>query len=252
MKLSPATVYLWFTFVEDIQDEKLLSEYRRLLPASELEKLERYRFDKHRKRYLVGRALIRTILSRCTGLEAKQIAFSREDQGRPFLLPFGTSPPPEFNISYTDGLVAAAQSLECRVGIDVENSSREIDCLEIAERYFSSAEYTELEQLPEPLLKERFFELWTLKEAYVKAQGRGLHIPLDEVSFHLRNANSDPAKSTSVVTDDGRQWQFRTLKPSDRHKAALCVRRRAMSPLRVISKKTIPLIAEDDFTMYTD
>ena len=252
MNLSPATVYLWFTFVEDIQDEKLLSEYRRLLPASELEKLERYRFDKHRKRYLVGRALIRTILSRCTGLVPKQITFSRGDYGRPFLLPFGTSPPPEFNLSYTDGLVAAALSLECRVGIDVENTSREIDCLEIAERYFSTAEYMELQQLPKPLLKERFFELWTLKEAYVKAQGGGLHTPLDEVSFHLRDANNDPVKSTYVVTDDGRQWQFRTLKPSDRHKASFCVRRNAESPLRVISKKTIPLIAEDDFIMYKD
>ena len=133
--------------------------------------------------------------------------------------------------------------------IDVENTSREIDCLEIAERYFSSAEYMELEQLPEPLLKERFFELWTLKEAYVKAQGRGLHIPLDEVSFHLRDANDDPAKSTSVVTDDGRQWQFRTLKPSDRHKASLCIGQETDIPLRVVSKKSIPLLSEHDFNM---
>lgn len=244
MDLSPETIYLWFSFVEEVQDEKLMADYMSLLPAGELEKLKRYRFDKHRKQYLVGRALIRTILSRCTELAPSKIDFVREDNGRPYLAESGKNSPPQFNLSYTDGLVAVAVTQESRVGIDVENTSREIDCLEIAERYFSPAEYKELEQLPEPLLKQRFFEFWTLKEAYVKAHGRGLNIPLDEISFHLHKKNKDYTTSTSIVTDDGRQWQFRTLKPSNLHRASFCIQD-AEIPFKVKSKKVIPLLEED-------
>jgi len=244
MKLSPATVYLWFTFVEEIQDKLLLAEYKNLLPEEELEKLRRFRFVTHKRRYLVGRALIRTILSRCTGLVPKDLVFSREEHGRPYLLHSGKSPPPQFSISYTDGLVGVALTLESRVGIDVENTRREIDCLAIAESYFSPDEHKELTLLSEPQLKERFFELWTLKEAYVKAHGSGLHIPLDEVRFHLREKKKEQSKATSMVTDDERQWQFETFKPSEEQRAALCVHQDFQIPFKVISKKAIPLESE--------
>ncbi len=249
MKLSPATVYLWFSFVEDIQDEQLLAEYQNLLPREELDRLGRFRFDTHKKRYLVGRALIRTILSRCTGLDPKQIVLSREEYGRPYLLYSGRNPPPQFSLSYTDGLVGVALTIECRVGIDVENTSRELDCLEIAENYFSPAEYRELKQLSESPLKRRFFELWTLKEAYVKAQGSGLYLPLDEVSFLLGEENTNPSKVISLMTDEGKQWQFGTCRPSEQHRAAFCVCQDTQIPLQVICTRAIPLVSEDDLTL---
>ena len=249
MKLSPATVYLWFTFVEEIHNKLLLAEYKNLLPEEELERLSRFRFHAHKQRYLVGRALIRTILSRYTGLDPKQVVFSREEHGRPYLLRSWKSPLPQFSLSYTDGLVGVALTLESRVGIDVENTSREIDCLAIAESYFSSDEHKELKLLSEPLLKKRFFRLWTLKEAYVKAQGSGLSIPLNEASFHLREKNKEQSKATSMVADDGRHWQFETFKPSEGHRAAFCVCQDFQIPFKVISTKVIPLESEKDFAL---
>ena len=252
MKLSPATVYLWFTFVEEIQDNKLMAEYRRLLPAAELKKLERYRFDRHKKRYLVGRALIRTILSSRTGVAPAQIMLAREAHGRPYLPPSGQGPALQFNLSYTDGLVAAALVAEGRIGVDVEYRSRNTDCLEIAQRYFSPSEYTELQQLPEIQMKERFFELWTLKEAYVKARGLGLNLALDKVNFNFSDNSSDQITVASPTMSKGKCWHLRLLNPSPEHKAALCVGQETDAPLKLISKKTIPLAAEDDFTMYLD
>lgn len=250
MKLPPATVYLWFTFVEEIHDKRLLAEYKNLLPEEELEKLSRFRLHSHKQRYLVGRALIRTILSRYIGLDPQQIVFSREEHGRPYLLRSWKSPSPQFSLSYTDGLVGVALTLESRVGIDVENIRREIDCLAIAESYFSPDEHKELKLLSEPQLKKRFFELWTLKEAYGKAQGRGLRMPLDEVSFHLRKKSKEQLKATSMVADDGRQWQFETFKPSEEHRAAFFVCQDLQIPFKVISTKAIPLESEKDVALF--
>ena len=247
MEISPATAYLWFSFLEEIQDEKLIAEYRRLLPSSERDKLGRYRFDRHKKRYLVGRALIRTVLSNCTGVAPDQITLARETHGRPYLALSGQDQPLQFSLSYTDGLVAAAVVAEGRVGIDVEYISRDTDCLEIAHKYFSPCEYTELEQLPEIQMKERFFELWTLKEAYVKAQGLGLSLALNEVNFNFSDNHSDQITLTSATMSEEKYWQVRLLNPSLEHKAALCVCQPTEAPLKLISKKTIPLVAEKDF-----
>ena len=242
-------MYLWFTFLEDIQDQKLLAEYRSLLPATELQRLERYRFDKHRKQYLVGRALIRTILSRCTALAPSKIDITREDNGRPYLLKSGKDSPPQFNLSYTDGLVAVAVTLESRVGIDVENTSRETDCLEIAERYFSPDEYKELVQLPVPLLKQRFFEFWTLKEAYLKARGLGLNAPLAEASFAIGNNDSVTMNPTPMTMADDGDWHLRMLKPGPEHTAAFCVSQDSAIPMGLKIKKAIPLESEEDLTI---
>ena len=78
MDLPSNTVSLWFAFIDEIKDVQLLMAYRTLLPGDEVEKLEKYRFDTHKKRYLVGRALLRTVLSRYTEIEPAQIKLERE------------------------------------------------------------------------------------------------------------------------------------------------------------------------------
>ncbi len=252
MEIYPATAYLWFSFLEEIQDEKLIAEYRRLLPSSERDKLGRYRFDRHKKRYLVGRALIRTVLSSCTGVAPDQITLAREAHGRPYLALSSQDQPLQFSLSYTDGLVAAAVVAEGRVGIDVEYISRNADCLEIAHKYFSPSEYTELQQLPDIQMKERFFELWTLKEAYMKACGLGLSLPLDEVSFTFPPKSAGPTEPASILMKDDESWQLRLLSPSNLHKAALCVCHNDDIPTKMIIKKTVPLVTEETFTMPED
>lgn len=252
MNISRETVYLWFTFLEDIQDEKLLAEYRCLLPEKEQQKLERYRFDNHKKRYLVGRALIRSILSRCTGVPPDLIIFAREAHGRPYLKHCGQKPPLQFNLSYTEGLVAFALVSEKRVGIDVEYISAEFDFLEIADKHFSASEIKELTQLPLPLLKDRFYQYWTLKEAYLKARGLGLNAPLDKVSFALGNNNSVRMNRTSItMTDDG-DWHLRIVKPGPEHTAAICVSQNTVSPIVMEIKKATPLVTEEDLNICAD
>ena len=246
LNLSSSSLAIWLVFVEEIQDEQLLLAYKELLPEDELAVHDTFRFELHKKRYLVGRVLARTMIARYTGLAPSQILFSRESQGRPFLLQSGNNPTLQFSVSYTDGLVGIGFTLNRYIGFDLENTNKEIDCLEIAKNYFSAAEYKELKQLSNPLLKKRFFQLWTLKEAYGKAEGRGLQIPLDEMSFHHRANDQKGATHFTLRSNDGKRWQFGSCRPDKQYWAAFCVNQDSRSPLAVKCTKTIPLIDQSD------
>ena len=91
-----------------------------------------------------------------------------------------------FNLSHTDGLVVCLVAVEREIGVDVEHTARAGSVgIEIAERFSSPSEVAELRSLPFADQRSRFFDYWTLKEAYIKARGLGLHLPLDQFSFHL-------------------------------------------------------------------
>jgi 4'-phosphopantetheinyl transferase len=151
-----------------------------------------------------------------------------------------------FNLSYTDGLVAAVLISGKRIGLDIENISRQIDCLNIARNYFSTAEYQELNDLSGPRRNMRFFEFWTLKEAYMKARGLGLNLALDEVSFASSDNTMGPA---FILTRDGHIWNFRLLNLSVMHKAAMCIGAASRSEIRIRYKKVVPLVWEEEFIM---
>lgn len=249
MKLTPDSALLCFTFVDEIQDDKLLTDYQSMLPADELDRLGKFRFAIHKKRYLVGRALLRTTLSNYLGIGPDLISFSREPYGRPFLPQYQQNDNPQFSLSYTDGLVAVVLTSGAQVGVDVENTDRQIDCLDIAHKYFSEAEYKELKRLSRPRRNVRFFEFWTQKEAYMKARGLGLNLALDEVSFASSENTMELVESTSILTRDGHHWQFRLLNPSDMHTAAVCICTASKSSITMRYKKVIPLVRDDDLIM---
>ena len=223
MIIRPKTIYIWFAFPDEIQDKKLLAEYLTILPSSELEQLNKYHHISHQHRFLIGRVLTRTILSSCTGISPESLIFSRNPYGRPSLQQSDHSSSIRFNLSYTEGLVAFALVSGQEVGIDVENTSADLDCLGIAEQYFSRSELNELVHLPQELLKERFFEFWTLKESYLKAKGLGLSVPLNIFSFSLCTHDSDRITISPLPTKKSEFWQFKLLDPSPNHKAALSV-----------------------------
>jgi 4'-phosphopantetheinyl transferase len=246
MDLSPDTALLCFTFVDEITDDKLLVEYENMLPVEEYHKLGTFRFAEHRKRYLVGRALLRTTLAKCVGIGPALITFSRGSHGRPFLPQSQHSGNLQFNLSYTDGLAAVVMIANKQIGVDIEHTGRQIDCLDIARSYFTTEEYQELKSLSEPRRRIRFFELWTQKEAYIKARGLGLHLALDEVNL----ASSDNATGLPLVLNkDGHYWQFRLLNPSVMHQAAVCIGAESKREIGIDCKKTVPLIGEDPFIM---
>jgi 4'-phosphopantetheinyl transferase len=208
-----------------------LPSLRAVLSADEHAREQRYRMPGDRERFVVGRGLARHLLGQLLALSPSDVAFDVEPHGRPTLASAHRRDL-GFNVSHTPGLVAVAVSATRELGIDVEDTARALTH-DIPGRFFTPAEVRELHTHPPDAQASVFFDVWTLKEAYIKARGLGLAIPLDQFSFHL--APPQPP----VLTLDPRQpdtadgWQFHLASPTTRHRLALAVRGHRATTLTV-------------------
>ena len=120
--------------------------------------------------------------------------------------------PVRFNLTHSYGLALYAFAINRDLGIDVEKNRAEFASKEIAERYFSAAEQRELSQLPTEMHTDAFFLCWTRKEAYVKAHGDGLQIPLDSFDVSLT-----PGKPEILRSADQQRWSMRSFSPASQY-----------------------------------
>jgi 4'-phosphopantetheinyl transferase len=247
LMLRPNDIHIWFAFQDEILEDSLLLAYIDLMSPDEGEQQQRFYFAKHRHQYLVSRALVRTTLSRYTGIDPRDLYFFKNDYGRPEIIFKGTTIPLRFNLSHTDGLIACAVVLKDDIGMDVEKIDRRGIDLECADRYFSQKEVSDLHQVQEKSKRERFFDYWTLKESYIKARGMGLSIPLDQFSFHVSEHKPLRISFHPELYDNPSQWQFYLFKPTPNHRAALSVRSNNEDVFQLSIKKVVPLLGEETF-----
>lgn len=157
-------------------------EFARLLNCVSEEKRERIlRFHRSEdaQRTLLGDVLSRYALCKRFNLQNKDLVFGVNEYGKPLLPGFQDA---HFNISHSGPWVVCAVD-DKPVGIDVE-IIKPMD-FKIAERFFSKDEYHSLMDQPEEMKLNYFYRLWTLKESYIKAEGKGLSIPLDSFSISI-------------------------------------------------------------------
>jgi 4'-phosphopantetheinyl transferase len=229
--LGPGEVHLWYVLYESIQDPRLLAGYQALMSEAERERHDRFVFARDRHQFLVTRALVRTTLSRYAPIAPADWRFVCNEYGKPRIEPgqgheSDTWPRLSFNLSNTRGVIACALTADCdEIGVDVEDTSRAGETIEIADRFFSPVEVEALRALPAAHQRQRFFAYWTLKEAYIKARGMGLSIPLDQFSFHLEGDEDIGISFDPRLGDDPGQWQFELYRASERHLMALALRR---------------------------
>ena len=181
-----------------------------LLSSGEREVWQRALSADYRSQYLATRVLARRALGHALGAPPESLAFTRTPAGRPELAP---PSPLRFNLSNTEGLVVCLLSAHHEVGVDVERESRGAKLLQLAPTVFSAAEQRDLQALAPKLRERRAVVLWALKEAYLKARGKGLSLPLDRFSFGFDGSGDVPARfevDASLLDDAGR-WQFHTL-----------------------------------------
>jgi 4'-phosphopantetheinyl transferase len=202
-----------------------LEQYRTWLSRNELDRMARLVFDRDRRRFLITRALVRTMLSRYARVAPAEWRFIANVHGRPeiFDRPSG-APDLRFNLSHTDGLIACAVTIGREVGIDVEHIERRLTH-DVPGRFFAPREVADLRALPEPEQRNVFFEYWTLKEAYSKARGFGLALPLGDFAFKLRPPAAPQIAFEPALKDDPATWQFYQDSPTPKHRLGLAVRR---------------------------
>ena len=197
-----------------------------LLSEDERDRYARFRFPEDREIFLVAHALSRVHLARVLGCHPAALSFQVSERGRPELAgPEATREPRvRFNLSHTHGLVASALTLEDDVGIDVERLDRNVELLAVGSRVFSARELEALHALPSAAQRARFFSLWTLKEAYVKAIGKGLSWPLQAISFNPEQADPVPVHFGAEADDQPDAWCFRRFATGPQHVLAVALR----------------------------
>jgi 4'-phosphopantetheinyl transferase len=210
-----------------------------LMTDAERGRHDRYRFERNRLEYRVTRALCRTILGRYLGRAPASLEFSLGERGKPALIPLPGEEPLAFNLSNTDGLVACLVARHHEVGVDIEPLDRRVDCRGVAHRYFSTSETAALFALPESAQARRFLDLWTLKEAYIKACGGGLAIPLDHFSFRPEQRPISICFAPERE-DNPAHWQFASFELAPHHLGAIAIRHGEANDLRLVFRDLLP------------
>ena len=181
--LRDGVVYVWEGRLD--AHATVTASARALLSARERARADRFVYDRHRRRYTVAQALLRRALGRLTGTRPERIRFSHGKHGKPYL-----GDGPSFNQSHSGERIMIAMSNEGRLGVDIEKVRTVRLMAELAEKHFARDEVTLLRATPARDRQAMFFRLWTHKEAFTKALGVGLTIP-------LRSFSVDPAHRTT-------------------------------------------------------
>lgn len=182
-----------------------------LLSTGERARGARFRFAHDHRQHVLLSALGRRALAHAVGGDdalARSIVFSTGERGRPEV----ASPAPltglRFNLSKTAGLVVCAVTEAADIGVDVENLGRVIDVDEVAPIVLHARERDALSCLDGDLRRISFLKLWTLKEAYAKARGLGLYLPVEHLAFVIDDAQQVVAHFDAAIADDPEAWRF--------------------------------------------
>ena len=244
LPLTAGEIHLWLTDYEEIGDEQLHASYRELLNPAEKAQEPRFYFARDRRRYLVTRALVRTVLSRYVPeVDPREWVFSANAWGRPEIVNAEANDL-SFNLSHTHSLIVLAVTRSRALGVDVENFRARQVSLDIADRYFAPQEVTALNAVPADEQQDRFFEYWTFKESYIKARGMGLSLPLDKFSFQYPDDRAVEISIDAELADDAARWQFWQFRPRPEYMVALCAERLDAQSPNVMVRQAVPLVGE--------
>ena len=222
LTLSAGEAHVWCAWLD--LPSTWRDSYRQFLSQAELERAERFRFERDRGRYIVRRGLLRSLLGRYLSVEATAIDFVYNDYGKPALGSSFGECPLRFNLSHSNGLAIFAFTSGMDVGVDVEYGQRDIEYEQLAERYFSPYERTMIQSLPPESKREAFYLCWTRKEAYIKAHGEGLSLPLDQFDVSVTPGEPACLLATRGGLEEARSWTLRHLAPAKDYLGALAVR----------------------------
>jgi 4'-phosphopantetheinyl transferase len=245
LALAPDQIHLWLALYDEIADATLLAAFRELLSAAEREQEPRFYFADDRRRYLVTRALVRTVLSRYLPVSPRKWVFATNAYGRPEIAnAVADRAQLSFNISHTRSLIVLGVTSRGALGVDVENFAARKVSLEIADRFFSPQEVAALARVPQQRQQYRFFEYWTFKEAYIKARGMGLSLPLDKFGFRFPTHTAVNIEIHPQLQDDPARWRFWQFQLRSQYLVAVCAERVCEQLPSVTIRQIVPLVAE--------
>jgi 4'-phosphopantetheinyl transferase len=226
LDLPEGEVHVWSARLDPASET--IERLRRLLDPQEAARASRFRFEKDRTAFTVARGILRWLLAGYLGEDAAALGFVYGPQGKPSLENESVNGL-HFNVTHSALLALFAFVRTREIGIDVERVREQPDLEDIARRFFSKDEVVALRRLPRRLRDRAFFRCWTRKEAYIKARGGGLSIPLDEFSVSFSPGEPAALRSSSLGAAEIDRWSLRDIPVGPAYAAALVVEGRGWS-----------------------
>jgi 4'-phosphopantetheinyl transferase len=230
---------VYFVVPGAVTDSALLEEYVSLLSEGESVRWQRFVFPSDRHDFLVSHALVRVALSQHAKIPPAEWTFAKNAYGRPEIagpVVDGLS----FSLSHTRDFAAVAIARGRGVGVDVEHLARRMP-EEVLKSAFSPGEISALRRLPPEKRHERFFHLWTLKEAYAKARGFGLSLSFPKITFDLDAPPPIMALLGPELTDEAPRWSFTLMQPTSAHCLAVACEADGGRRVRIDVRELVPL-----------
>jgi len=242
-ELGPEQIHLWQYPIGDPPDTQHLARAMTLLSTAEKTRCAAFHREKHRAEYALSHAMLRLALSEYAPVKPEEWQFLTGEKGKPEIASPALATPLFFNLSHTDGLAVCVAGRIRTLGVDVENMSRKVSPQELAKRFFAHGEYEYLRTMPPGSQREAFFRIWTLKEAYIKASGEGLTIPLD--SFHFQFSVGSPAEVTleSNAESNPSAWSFFEFQSAPDCRISIAVRNTGIGAFQVQCYQSAPLFS---------
>ncbi len=207
MNLPENEIHIWQVALSDVDPAALTQQALARLQAKEIVRYERLVQQRHRLEFLLGKWLTRICLSEYTGLALGDWQFTYNAYGKPQPREGLGVQAPYFNLSHSHGRAVLAVGRTPELGVDIEFTGRKRRVAQIAHRYFAEEEIQALRALPHSDQPSRFYELWSLKEAYIKARGLGLAIPLRSFAYSF---SPDRLELNEMSRSSAAQWRWQT------------------------------------------
>jgi 4'-phosphopantetheinyl transferase len=218
-QLAAGEVHVWRASLN--LPARRVQELRLTLTPDEQARADRFYFEEHRQRFIAGRGILRALLGGYLQVQPDLIRFAYSDHGKPALAVPGNSPL-QFNVSHSADMALYAITEAGAIGVDIEQVRPVSDIRQMVERFFSPYEQAEWQRLPEAQQITGFFNGWTRKEAYIKARGLGLSLPLDQFDVSLT-----PGQPAKLLADRHGQnianWFLTSLDPGPGYAGAVVV-----------------------------
>ncbi|MCF7811020.1 4'-phosphopantetheinyl transferase superfamily protein [bacterium] len=202
-------------------DFETLSQF---LSEAELKKADRLRVATQKRQYIIAQAFLRCLLSNYIHKEPIEIDFIRSKHGKPYLKIESNPNNVNFNLSHSYDLIVVAICYNINIGIDVEKIRSSRNFLGIARRFFSIDEFTALKSLNAEMQQEAFYKCWTRKEAYLKAIGKGIRLPINDFTVSL--SPDMPASILKIYNEkeDASEWKLIDIKTSPDYITSLAIK----------------------------
>jgi 4'-phosphopantetheinyl transferase len=221
LALSADEIHVWRVSLD--MSPGTIERLSHLLAPDERAKAERYRFARDRNRFIIGRGTLRILLGHYLTCEPQQVSFRYSSYGKPSLDAALAASGLQFNLSHSHQLALMAFTYARNIGIDIEYMRSNVEFEQLAEHFFAPDECAVLLALPLALRQQAFYNCWTRKEAYIKARGEGLSIPLDSFDVSLKPGEPAALLRCRENPSEVQRWFLQALPPGEQYAAALAV-----------------------------